>query len=193
MEITLVRHGRPDFSGGRIPVGELIRGLRRYDAAGIRPDPPPPDDLRSMASRADIVLASDRRRAIESAESLGRAAQLLIDPLFREVPLPHLLPAPAGLRLSYGTWVVTARVMWLAGWVRGSESLGAARRRADQACEMLIERGNGTHHVMLVAHNVINMLIGRELRRRGWRGPALAAGRYWASYAYRLPVGGLEA
>ena len=55
MQITLVRHGRPDFSSGWVAARELIQAHRRYDAVGIRSDFPPPSRLRAEASRADII------------------------------------------------------------------------------------------------------------------------------------------
>ncbi len=185
MQITLVRHGRPDFSGGRVAARELIQAHRRYDAAGIRSDFPPPSRLRAEASRADIILASDRPRAVESAECLDRAGALLVDPLFREVPPPHSLPAPGAFRLPYGAWTVMCRILWLARCVRGPETVPDAKERARRGCDILIEHGEGRRAVLLVAHNMINVLIGHELLRRAWRGPAFPTGRYWASYTYR--------
>lgn len=185
MEILLVRHGRPDFAFDRVRCDRVALEFRRYEDAGIRADHPAPEELRSTVSRADVVLASDRRRAVESARGLGVVADLSSDSLFREVPLPHRLPLPASLRLNYGTWVVTARILWMAGMARGVESRREARRRAERACDALIESGTSARRVVLVAHGFINLLIGRELRRRGWAGPMIPAGRYWANQTYR--------
>jgi len=41
--------------------------------------------------------------------------------------------------------------------------------------------------VVLMAHNFTNRFLGRELRRRGWRGDRLATLHNWGSVTFAAP------
>src|SRR4029450_11087073 len=102
--IVLARHGRPawDF---RTPIpghtlGEWTRGV---DGAPLDLSYPPPEALRRLATGSDCVAASTLRRSLESARALAPGVVPVVDPVFREVPLPTANTAT--LRLPPKLWV----------------------------------------------------------------------------------------
>src|ERR1051325_5585270 len=72
------------------------------DAAGIRDDDAPPDGLANIIRNADLVLASDLSRAIQTAERLRPAQPIRISALLREAPTP--IP-------NWGAWKMP-RQLW---------------------------------------------------------------------------------
>lgn len=183
--IVLARHGEPLLSRRvRLNAQEYRDFWSRYEIGGIREDRPPPADLAALAQGAGALLASTRRRSIESAETLvpGRAFER--DAIFIEAPLPP--PAwPSWFRMSPSLWGFVARFWW---WFfnhhEGSETRSAAEARAEQAADILIARARQGCDVVLLAHGFFNFMIGRVLKARGWR---LVAGRgykYWSLRRY---------
>nr|MBA2815870.1 40-residue YVTN family beta-propeller repeat-containing protein [Candidatus Pantoea persica] len=83
-------------------------------------------------------------------------------------------------------WLALLRLLWLCDYAGQSESLRRARTRAAQAAEKLIalsERGT----VLLLGHGLMNKMIARELRKRGWQAEKHASSRYWSSAIYHRP------
>ena len=82
----------------------------------------------SGLSDADIVFASARLRAQQTAARAAPHMQALFDPVFNEAPLPPpLLP---GVRYLPKTWNILARAAWLNGHALDGESVKQARQRA---------------------------------------------------------------
>ena len=186
MEIVLSRHGKsalPRVSS--ISGRDLGRWVDRYNAAGITTALPPPEPLRQLATSVGYVVASDRRRAVESARWLASSREFEVDPKLREAALPDSMGV--SLQMSPDVWAIIARVVWSFDWHQSSESVAAARRRAKEATARLCALAGEHRTVLVVGHGMFNRLIARELRRRGWRGPRFLPLANWTSATYARP------
>ena len=183
MRIVLARHGKPDLRGPPDLHGaELALWIRRYDAAGIDPSLPPPEELRQQALDVGRVATSDLRRTVESARLLAPRRRPHRDRVFREAALPE---PPFGLvRLRPATWGAMMRAAWFLGWSPRVEPLADARARARRATGQLVAMSRRHQSVLLVGHGIFNALIAWELCNAGWSGPRFFAGGYWTWAAY---------
>jgi broad specificity phosphatase PhoE len=180
--IVLARHGEPDISR---KVMLNARGYRdfwnRYEQMGIRPGQIPPAELLEQAARADVIISSVRTRSIESTKALVQDREFARNPLFVEAPLPppHL---PGFVKMSPKIWGFTARFWW---WFfnhhEGQETRQQAEARADQAAELIIELAEQGQDVVVLAHGFFNFMVGRSLRKRGWRLTANQGWKYWST------------
>src|SRR4051794_41454175 len=99
-QIVLARHGRPDLPADlerAISGHEIGRWYRRYDESGIVHGVEPPAGLRAAAAAAGCVIASDSRRALETAASLGLTQNVRVEPALRGVGVPQSLALPVPL------------------------------------------------------------------------------------------------
>jgi len=178
--ITLIRHGPPAVSLRQRVSGHQFRQfVERYDAARIARQAKPPRAVRQVMARADWVFASNRPRAMHTAELLGVTTAPIIDPQFREIEFP--VDFPKQFRFSALTWTAIALTLWRLGYSAQCESLARARQRASIAVDTLEQQ---TGSVVLVAHGGINKLISKELRLRGWQGPRLPHSWHWGCTTY---------
>lgn len=184
--ITLIRHGPPSVSL-RTPVrgSEFRDFVARYEAAKIKRQAVPPVSVKRVMHGAHLVFASNRPRAMHTAELLEAPVSPIIDERFREIEFP--VNFPACFRLTALTWTALAVLLWRLGYSPGCEPLKVARRRAKNMAELLDTKA---HHsegpVILVAHGGINRLIAKELRKLGWYGPRLPHSRHWGCTTYSL-------
>jgi len=156
---------------------------RAYDAAGLIPGLDPPANLRAAAAAAGCVVASDARRARESAARLTAPERVRTEPLLREVGFPDAIPVD--LRLRPDAWVLIARGLQLLRRCEGDEPVPATRARAMGAADALSRLADDHHTVIAVGHGWFNRFIARELRRRGWIGPRWPPTGYWSAATYR--------
>lgn len=178
MEIVLVRHGKPDAVPSDAIAGhEIGRWVRRYDDAGISRALPPPPLLQRMASTA-CVVASDLRRAVESAAWLIPHRQVSVDPDLREAPLPESMGV--AIRMPPAVWVVLARLAWWVNCGHATESIAVTRGRASRVADRLCVLAAANDVVVVVGHGMFNRFIAAQLLKRGWRGPSLLPTAYWA-------------
>jgi broad specificity phosphatase PhoE len=181
---VLARHGKPacDFATP-IPGHRLAEWIRGMDDAPLDPVLAPPAELLRLARASSGIAASPLRRSLESAKLLRPDQAPEVEPRFREIYLPTAIRS--GLRLPPRLWALLARAAWYCGWSPGVESFTEARRRASAAATLLetlaLERG----FLLLIGHGQLNGLIGKRLRRSGWRGPWLRPRRYWAFAVYQ--------
>ena len=188
-QIVLARHGRPDLPadlGRAISGREIGRWYRGYDASGIVDAVEPPACLRAAAAAAGCVVASDSRRALETAARLGVTDKVRVEPALREVGFPESLALP--VRLSPVAWVLIARAMQMLRCCECDEAVPATRARAAIAVETLSQLADDHGTLVVVGHGWFNRFVARELRRRGWRGPRWPPTGYWSTATYRRPV-----
>ena len=133
-------------------------------------------------SELEAVFSSDRRRAQDSAKTLVPGADLIVDPLFMEAPLPA--PRIPLLRMSVPKWAVVARLLWHAGYHPEIENYRKAKHRASRAADILVRRATLDGATALVAHGYFNFLIGRELGRRGFRKSGSHRAKFWNAVVY---------
>jgi broad specificity phosphatase PhoE len=181
--ILLVRHGRSAHvhDGAWMPANRVRDYERGYNAAGILSEDAPPTHLVDTATRSDTLVASDLRRAIESARRLAPGRDPVILPLLREIDLepprwiPMSLPIAAWDALSFAQWSYRLSV----------DADHEFVRRADAASDWLVERAKNAMSVVAVTHGGFRRILARRLEVRGWR----AAGRdlghaNWSAWSF---------
>ena len=180
--IVLARHGEPDISR---KVWLSARGYRefwgRYEQKGIRPGQTPPPALVAQARQAGTVISSVRPRAIESVDALAGGRDFDRHAILVEAPLPPP-NLPGFIKLSPKIWGFMARFWW---WYfnhhEGQETRAQAEARADQAADMIEGLAAQGQDVVVLAHGFFNFMIGRSLKRRGWRLTGNQGWKYWSA------------
>ena len=183
MRIILIRHGQPDIEvAPRASHREFRSYIDAYEGAGLDPNSAPPEELQDLVGELTAVFTSDRKRAHDSARALAPNAELIADPLFIEAPLASP-PIPI-LRMRVPKWAVVARILWHAGYHPEIENYRRAKHRAKEAADILVARARDDGAAALVAHGYFNLLIGRELRQRGFEKSGLHRARFWNAVIY---------
>lgn len=183
VRVILIRHGRPALPvSPRASHGEFRRYIDEYEEAGLDPSDLPPEELQDLVAEIATVFTSHKRRAHESARALAPNADLIVDPLFVEAPLPGpLIPL---LKMRVPKWAVVARILWHAGYHPQIENYRKVKRRAVSATDILVRRAQTDGTAALVAHGYFNFLIGRELGRRGFRKSGSHRAKFWNAVVY---------
>lgn len=159
--------------------------VERYNAANIAAGERP-ESLVQLADSVGVVLSSSLLRCVESRSCLRCESCHEPDPLFAEAHLPYpdwtapLMPSPV--------WRLVFRTAWFYGFADHTEHVDESTRRASAAAEKLIQLAEAHESVLLIGHKIMNMLIAKQLRQRGWRGPALPLfAKYWEASHYHKP------
>lgn len=185
--IIISRHGRPALNrdlGPKIEWTGYVDWWARYEAGPLAEGQIPPQPLMALVEDADVVFASARLRAQQTAAMALPHKPATHDPVFNEAPLPP--PKLKGFKALPKTWNVLARTAWLAGHHLGDESAKEARLRAKIAALRLHE-ASAQGKVYLAAHGWFNRMLRPELRRLGWVCAEDGGDRYWSYrvYVYR--------
>jgi broad specificity phosphatase PhoE len=180
--IVIARHGQP-HADRTVRVDH--RGYRdwwtNYDLSGLHPDERPPEPLKELARRSDVIYASTLPRAIHTAEMVADGRSVITDPVFVEAPLP---PPPVWGRHRPGAWGVLARAAWWLGRHDGQESRQEAELRAEAAVATLTAQALRGQNVLLCAHGWFNRMMRPILKRQGWREVENRGDRYWSYRRY---------
>ena len=183
--MTLARHGKPALSRAcRLNAEEYRHWWSVYEEGGILPGQTPPPTIVAVGSTADVIVASTRRRAIETAQMVADGKPIQTDSVFIEAPLPP--PGlPGFIRLNPRIWGFVSRFLW---WFfnhhHGEESRGQSQVRAKQAADQLIHIAETGRDVLLIAHGFFNRVIEIELKRAGWRRVSGRGYKYWSTKRY---------
>lgn len=181
--IILIRHGQPDIPvSPRASHREFRLYIDAYEESGLDPASAPPEELQDLVRELSAVFTSGRKRAHDSARLLAPEAELIADPLFAEAPLASP-PIPI-LRMTVPKWAVVARILWHAGYHPRIENYRRARQRGSDAADILMARARCDGAVALVAHGYFNLILGRELRRRGFAKTGTHRARFWNAVIY---------
>ncbi len=181
--IILIRHGRPAIATAPRTSHHGFRSyIDDYEEAGLDPDSAPPEQLQDLVRELTEVFTSGRPRALDSARVLAPKAELIVDSLFVEAPLAS--PKIPLLKMKVPKWAVVARILWHAGYHPNIEDYARAKNRAIEAAAILMTRARKEGVCALVAHGYFNFLIGRELRRLGFRRSGAHRARYWNAVIY---------
>ena len=187
LQIVLARHGRPDLPAeARRPISGrgFGRWYRGYNESGIL-DGAAPSHLRETARGAGCVVASDLRRAIESAACLTSRDGIRVEALLREVGFPESLDS--SMRLPPNLWVFIARAAQMLDRQDDEGGLPAVRARAASVAATLAQLAGDHQSVVAIGHGWFNRFVARELRRQGWHGPRFVPSGYWSSVTYERP------
>lgn len=186
--LIVIRHGRSAHprSGGFIDAEGMNRWRDDEDAAGITQTSAPPPELAERVARAGVVMASDLRRAVESAERLAPARPIQISPLFRECK--SITPAWLPFRWPLNVWLVGTGVEWMVRILRGTEASPSERQRALQASRWLTELASEHELIAVVGHGMFRRLLAKQLLRDGWSDvPGPHSYRHWSAWEFTAP------
>lgn len=187
MEITLVRHG--PLTNDSIHQAVWPEGHERPfsdSAIGISTVIPPPPSLIERAKRADVIVSSDLRRAIESAICLDANRLPLMTPLLREAE-----PDSGWLKLLLRLLPLEVVRRWLTrlGTAAQLEWLNSTQARARQAAGWIDQLAVEYESVLVVSHTIFNQFLVQELQQIGWDGAQCPKRGAWASAVYqKTPV-----
>jgi len=182
--IILIRHGQPKIElAPRTSHAGFHTYIDAYEDAGLDPQSLPPNELRDLVKELNEIFTSARPRAHQSAATLAPHAELVVDPLFTEAPLAS--PKIPLLKMTVQKWAVVARLLWHAGFHPKIETYLRARKRACDAANILMTRAAKDGASALVAHGYFNFLIGRELKRRGFKQTGGHRAKYWNAVIYQ--------
>ena len=173
--VTLVRHGRSGHvHSGWIDRDGFLRWREAYENAGIDPREAAPEKLRALAA-SSVVVASNVRRAIESAERLAQGRDVVTSPLLRELDL--VPPSLGRLRLPLLAWAIAIGIR---GHVTAEE-----KERARAAVDWLSDLAERHGSVLAVTHGSFRAVVAKELLRRGWQVDASRrAIRHWSAWTF---------
>lgn len=180
--IVLVRHGpsahtRPN---GLIDRAEVQKWRDSYDSAGIVGTGTPPAALVTLASEASHVIASDLRRAVQSAEQLAPGRELLVSKLLRESPLA--VPSwPT--RLPFVAWGALIHLRWSYEMLRGIDEAEPDRDRARAAADWLSGIVASGQTAVVVTHGVFRRMLAQQLVASGWASVSRHGGySHWSTW-----------
>lgn len=184
--ITLARHGEPALSRKvSLNAPEYGDWWARYEEGGLKAGQSPPATLIEIARDANTIIASTRRRSIETAKAVVGDRAFATDPTFIEAPLPPP-PWPLWIRMSPSRLGFFARFWW---WFfdnhGGQETRKQAEARAGQAADLLIEIAGGGQDVLVLAHGFFNWMIADALKTRGWAKIVDEGHAYWSIKRFR--------
>lgn len=133
-----------------------------------------------------MVITSDLTRAIQSAKYLNPKVKPISDHLFRETELPFLTMKTFDIKLRPSIWAIIMRILWFCGYSNDCESLSNAKLRAKKASQKLIDYAEKNKSIVLVGHVFFNMLIAKELKKKGWKGKQITGSKHWNCTTYVL-------
>lgn len=185
--IIVSRHGKPQLdrtAGPRLDWRKYRDWWAAYEESPLRDDEFAPEPLKLVVKDADIVFASGRIRAQQTAARAAPHMQAEYDPVFNEAPLPP--PRIPGVRYLPKTWNILARAAWLNGHALDGESVSEARIRAANAAAKL-HAASEDQKVYLAAHGWFNRMLRPELKKLGWKCVHDGGDNYWSHriYEYR--------
>jgi broad specificity phosphatase PhoE len=182
--IILVRHGPSAYveKHGVVDHAGVYKWRDGYDAAGILASAQPPPALSDLAANAQHIVASDLRRAIESAERLAARREIRVTELLREAPLalprwPTRLPVMAWGLMAYASWKIQLR--------RGIDPLESDTARAGTAADWLVDMVSDGSTAVVVTHGVFRWLLANQLLSRGWNDARREGGyQHWSAWRF---------
>jgi len=185
MQITLVRHGKPDLrlDSWLTPMA-MQDWLRHYDQAGIVAGAVPAT-TQAQASAAGQLASSTLPRCVQSAQLLAQGRAVLSEEVFCEAELPW--PRWLYSKLPPLAWGAMFRLAWFHGLSTHARPRPQTAQRARQAAQRLIQLARQHDSVLLVGHGLMILLIARELLSLGWHGPPRPASGYWQCNTYQAP------
>jgi broad specificity phosphatase PhoE len=187
MEISLVRHGRSQLiENDKLTCLDFKMWVEKYDNNGVFEESIFPSVTTEKIANTKIVITSDLKRSFQSAKLLNPKVKIKPDPLFRETELPGCTMKLLDIKLKPSKWAIILRLMWFCGYSYNCESVSDAKLRANKASQQLISYAEEFNSVVLVGHGFFNMLIAKELQKKGWKGKRKSVAKHWNCTTYTL-------
>lgn len=187
LEIVLLRHGRPMIANNIwLSAAEFGHWLGEYKTSGIDESSKPSRETRKIAQRCAMVVCSDLKRSVESANALGIKSIGIKDPAFREIEMPYThwtFP-----KLTPKAWSMIFRILWILGHSPHAAPFKQAKARARICAEKLVNIAREHHSVLCVGHEMLNWHMTKHLLYLGWTGPNCVRQSFWEFGVYRLQL-----
>jgi broad specificity phosphatase PhoE len=183
--IVLIRHGPSSHvHRGAMNAAQFVQWREAYEAAGLNPHETAPSELQQLAAIAGALVASDARRAIESAKLLAPDREWTVSAQLRELDLPP--PQLGFVRLPLIAWALAFGMRMLVRMIRRRPQIAPHEtERVRSAVQWLSELADQHGTVVVVTHASFRGELGRELKRRGWRaGAPRGRARHWSAWLY---------
>lgn len=166
---------------------EFEEWVHSYNLSGVVEEKDLPPSTLQKVAHAKVFITSDLKRSIESAKLLRNNVLVMTDTLFREVELPIPSTKLGNIKLNPQVWTAILRCLWFCGYSNRCESYKSAKERAKKAAVQLIEYAEEYHLVVFVGHGYFNLLLAKELLKRGWNGQKMKSTKHWSisSYTYK--------
>lgn len=183
MQITLVRHGKPDHDYDTWCTPRDMKGyVEQYNKADVLPCEAG-KQLADASQNAKVIITSSLSRCIQSAECLPGTETCGSDEVFAEAHLPYT--DWGWPKMPPKVWRILFRAAWFLGFSANTESISTSNARAKEAARKLIALAETHETVLLMGHGIMNILIALHLRKHGWRGPQMLILRdYWHASIY---------
>jgi len=186
--IALVRHARSaHVHTGRIDATGFRAWRDAYEDAGIPEGERVPGHLNHLASRADLVVASDAPRAIATARLLAPGREITVSPLLRELDLES--PNLGGLRLPLTAWAFAVGGRILLQTLRRQYPSAAEATRIHSAAAWLEDLATKHSLIIAVTHASFRRQLASRLVKAGWQAePGERSVRHWSAWVFRRPL-----
>lgn len=180
MEIVLLRHGKPKVDlSGYLSTKELKQLVAAYNESKIQDLP---SEKLKTSYKNYYVICSNLPRSIDSAKKLSLNNIHVSDELYREADIPYF--EKINLILPVTFWVILLRIMWLFGFSNNGESFSQAKNRSKYAAENLMQLAQEQKKIIVVGHGLMNRLIGKQLKKKGWQAREKLGKSYWEQHKY---------
>ncbi|MCF6245014.1 MAG: hypothetical protein L3J43_08245 [Sulfurovum sp.] len=182
--IILVRHARVAINDRRkITAKQMQRWIEEYNVAYVsqrRPD----EQIITYLSHVDMLLGSTLMRTTESLKLIGLEATEE-NSLFDEIELPKM--NNEFIKLYPKKWLKLFRMMMILPISNGFKILKDSNKRSKMAALYLDRLAQQNGNVGLMGHGGMNWLLGKQLKKLGWKCIEDAdSSKNWGYAIYRL-------
>lgn len=166
-----MRHGRPN-----VPPNPLLmtktqfnQYLEHYDLAGLNEA-----ETQRLAAlyqtypQPDLVISSDLPRAVETAQLFSRGARMLVDPIFREIPVkvPEASTWFLDRRWPSELWWSYLRSAWFYNIPPEGQTLSTERCR--RAISEIARYQAEVDRLAIVSHSGFLLVSVNLMMKNGW-------------------------
>lgn len=168
LQIYLIRHAKPNLEKKFLSSsGQAQNYIENYNKAPIHNISL--GRVKIEFDKPHLIYCSSLPRSQETALKLfGDSYSIVSDSIFREFEL-KIIHASTIVKVPLDLWKAFSRVSWLLGFNHeGIESYRKAKYRANLAADNLECIANQEETAILVGHGMMNAVISKELKKRGW-------------------------